>query len=51
MSKDAAEVMFSSECVVATQLITGDGDINHLDKVVSARLLCCKVTIDPFVIN
>lgn len=34
--------------MLRTQVISNDVDLGHVIKTVSARLLCCKVTIFPF---
>ena len=41
----------SSQCyIMLVCLITGDVSLDHLTKVVSTRILCCRVTVFPFII-
>lgn len=46
-----ARVRCPSHCILGNQHVTGDANLDHWVKVLSARFLCCEVTIFPFVIN
>lgn len=50
-NNDVSSVHRIKGLMMLTVLITGNGNLDHLVTVVSARFLTCKITFFPFVVN